>query len=149
MKPIDGRGMDEKPWIVSTGNHRGADDVRPFPGPKHIACGVDLQIDALSLVDSIDVEDHSLPPRVNIVMEAGDTNRTVVGNRCRHAVELSAKKRGAGGNIKCIIKENTVLCAYSCRSDPADFRVCVDNDRRVRIGIVLQEDEVVAQGGAR
>jgi hypothetical protein len=42
------------------------------------AAGVDLQIDTLSLVDSIDVEDHSLPPRVNIVMEAGDTNRTAV-----------------------------------------------------------------------
>src|SRR6266481_8294725 len=108
MEPIGGRGIDEQAWIVSTGNHRGTNDVRQLPGTENIAGGVDLQIDALSLVDSIDVEDHSLPARVNIVMEAGDTNRTVVGNRCRHAVELSAKKRGAGGNIKCIIKENTV-----------------------------------------
>jgi hypothetical protein len=117
--------MDEKPWIASTGNHRGADDGRQVPGPKHIARGVDLQIDALSLVDSIDVADHSLPARVNIVMEAGDSNRTVVGNRCRQAIGLSAKKRRAGGNIKCIIKENTVLGAYSCGADPTDFRVCV------------------------
>src|ERR1700730_1129638 len=137
MKPVDGRGMDEKPWIVSTGNHRGADDVRKLPGPKHIAGSVDLQIDALSLVDSIDVEDHSLPARVNIVMETGDTNRTVVGNRCRHAIDLSAKKRGAGGNVKCVVEENAVLGPYSCRTDPADFGVSVDNDGRDRIGIVL------------
>ena len=100
MKPIDGGGMDELPWIIATGNHRSADDVRQVPRPEHITGGVDLQIDALSLVDGIDVEDHSLTARVNIVMEAGDTNPAVVGHRCRHAIELSAKKRSAGGKIK-------------------------------------------------
>jgi len=92
MKPIGGRGIDELAWIVPTGNHRGADDVREVPGPKHITGGVDLQVDALSLVDGIDVEDHSLPARVNIVMEVGDTNPAVVGHNCRQAIELSAKK---------------------------------------------------------
>jgi hypothetical protein len=141
--------MDELPWIIPTGNHRSADDVRQVPGPEHIARSVDLQIDALSLVDGIDVEDHSFPARVDIMVEAGDTNPTVIGHRRRHAIELSAKKRGTRRNVKCIVEENAVLSPDSCRADPADFRVCVDNDRRVRIGIVLQEDKVVAQGGAR
>ena len=96
--------MDELGWIVPTGNHRGADDVRKVPRPEHIAGGVDLQINALSLVDGIDVENHSLPARIDIVMEAGDTNPAVVGHRCRHAIELSAQKRGAGGKIKCIVE---------------------------------------------
>jgi hypothetical protein len=82
------------------------------------------------------------------VMEAGDTNPAVVGHRCRHAIEFSAKKRGAGGNIKCIVEENAVLGPNPCRADPADFGVSVNNDRRVRIGIVLQKDKVVAQSGA-
>jgi hypothetical protein len=77
-----------------------------FPGPEYITGGVDLQIDALSLVDSIDVEDHSLSARANIVMETGDTNPVVVGHGCRHAIELSAKKRGARGNVECIVEEN-------------------------------------------
>ena len=81
-------------------------------------------------------------------MEAGDTNRTIVGHRCRHAIELSAKKRGAGGKVKCIVEENAVVGPYSCRTDPADFGVSVDNDGRDRIGIALQKDKVVAQGGA-
>ena len=119
-----------------------------FQRPEHIACGVDFQIDALSLVNGIDVEDHSFPARINIMVEAGDTNPTVIGHGCRHAIELSAKKRAAGSNIECIVKENAVLRSYSCRADPADFRVTVDNDGRGRIGVVLQEDEVVAQGGA-
>ncbi len=92
MKPIDGGGIDELPWIIATGNHRGADDVRQVPGPEHIAGGVDLQIDALSLVDGIDVEDHSFPAGINIMVEAGDTNPTVVGHRCRHAIELSTEE---------------------------------------------------------
>jgi hypothetical protein len=48
-----------------------------------------------------------------------------------------------------MLKEKKDEIKRPCRADPTDFRVCVDNDRRVRIGIVLQEDEVVAQGGAR
>ena len=54
-------------------------------------------------------------------MEAGDTNPAVVGHRCRHAIELSAKERGTRGNIKCIVEENAVLGSYSCGANPADF----------------------------
>src|SRR6266478_5260281 len=144
MEPIGGRGIDEQAWIVSTGNHRGTDDVRQLPGPDHVAGGVDLQINALSLVDSIDVEDHSLPARVNIVVEAGETNRTVVGNRGRHAKELSPKKRGTRGKVECIIKEHTVLRPYPRRTNPADFGVTVNNDGRGKISIGFQKDKVVA-----
>ena len=42
-------------------------------------------------------------------MEAGDTNPAVVGNGCGYAIELSAKKRGAGSNVECIVEENVVL----------------------------------------
>ena len=148
MKPIVGRGIYELGWIVPTSNHRRADDVRQIPCPEQIACGVDLQIDALSLVDGIDVEDHSFPARIDIMVEAGDPNPTVISHGSRHAIELSAKKRAARSNIECIVKENAVLRSYSCRADPADFCVSVDNDGRVRIGVVLEKDEVVAQGGA-
>ena len=139
MKPIDGGGMDELPWIIPTGSHRGADDVRQVPDPEHIAGGVDLQIDALSLVDGIHVEDHSFPARVDIMVEAGDTNPTVISHGCRHAVELSTKKGGTRRNVKCFVEENRVLGSYSCRADPADFSVTVDNDGRDRIGIVFQQ----------
>ena len=122
MKPIGGCRIDELAWIVSTGNHRGADDVRQVPGPEHIAGGVDLQIDALSLVDGIDVENHSLPARINIVMEAGDTNPAVVGHRCRHAIELSAKKRRAGGKVKCIVEETANEGRILLPSQPSGFR---------------------------
>jgi hypothetical protein len=148
VKPIGGRGIDELAWIVSTGNHRGADDVREVPDPEHIASGIDLDIDALSLVDGIDVDDHSLTSPVNIMMEACDTNPAVVGHRCRHAIELSAEKRGARGQVKGIVEENAVRDANSRRADPADFGVTVNNDRRVILGIVLQEDKVVAQSRA-
>ena len=80
-------------------------------------------------------------------MEPGDANRAVVGHRCRHAVELSAKKRRTGSKVKCIIKEHTTLGSYSRRANPADFGVTVDNDWRVILGIALQEDKVVAQSG--
>src|ERR1044072_8432734 len=105
MKPIGGCRIDELAWIVSTSDHRGADDLRQLPGSKHIAGGVALQIDAFRLVDSIDVEDHALPARINIVMKADHTNPAVVGHRCRHAIELSAKKRSAGGKKNCIAEQ--------------------------------------------
>ena len=127
-------GIDELAWIVPAGNHRGAYDISQVPAPEHIARRVDLQIDALSLVDGVNVEDHSLPAWVNIVMETGDTNRAIVGHSCRHAIKLSAKKRGAGGNVKCIVEEHAVLGPYSCRTDPSDFGVSIDNDGRDRIG---------------
>ena len=79
-------------------------------------------------------------------MEAGDTNPAVVGHRCRHAIKLSAKQRRAGGKVKCIVEENAAAGPYSCRTNPADFGVSVDDDGRDRIGRVLQEDKVVAQG---
>ena len=97
------------------------------------------------LVDGIDVQDHSLPPRINIVMEAGNTNPAVIGNGRGHAIELSAKKRGAGSNEERIVKKNAVLRSNSCRADPADFRVSIDNNGRSRIGIILQEDKIIAQ----
>src|SRR5882724_2741299 len=149
MKPIDGGRMNELPWIIPTGSHRGADDVRQVPAPEHIPGSVDLHIDALSLVDRIDVQDHSFTARVDIMMEAGDTDRAVVGHGCRHAIELSTKKRRTRRNVKCTVEENRVLSSYPCRTDPADFGITVDNDGRVILGIALQEDKVIGQGGAR
>src|ERR1051325_7251093 len=110
MKPIDGGRMDELPWIIPTGSHRRADDVGQVPDAEHIACGVDLQIDALSLVDGIDVENHSFPARIDIMVKAGDPNPTVISHGSRHAIELSAQKRAAGGKVKCIVEIGRASC---------------------------------------
>ena len=134
MKPIGGRRIDELAWIVPAGNHRIADDISQVPSPEHIAGSVDLQIDALSPVDGIDVEDHSLPAWVSIVMKIDDTNVGVVGYYIRAPIELSAKQLSARAKVKCIVEENAVRGFYSCRADPADFGVSVDNDGRDRIG---------------
>src|SRR4030095_10870828 len=104
-----------------------------------------LHIDSLSPRDGVDVQDHSLPAWVDIVMKAGHTHVGVVGHYIRAPIELSAKQLSARAKVKCIVKEAGSPRSYSCRTDPSDFGFSIDNDGRDRIGKAFQQDKVVAQ----
>src|SRR5205814_8165794 len=98
--------------------------------------------------NGIHVDDHSRPARVNVVMKIDDTHVGVVGHYIRAPVELSAKQLGTRSKVKCIVEHHATRDAYSRCTDPADFGVTVDDDRRGRIGEVLQENKIIAQSGA-
>ena len=81
-------------------------------------------------------------------MKIDDTHVGVVGHYIRAPIELSAKQLAAPGEVKCIVEHHATRDPYSRCADPTDFGVTVDNDRRGRIGKVLQENKIVAQSGA-
>src|SRR4051812_30188375 len=81
-------------------------------------------------------------------MKIDDTNVAVIGHHIRAPIKLGAKQLSAGGKIECIIEHHATRHAYSRCTDPTDFGVTVDNDRRGRIGKVLQENKIIAQSSA-